>query len=118
MCFNSNVVEKLKEMVKFLQDSFISNLLRIIQHMKPKKEKTNNVKQYGDDHEKDRLIALFPGLAIPNDKKCGFLSSSSDNESNGESDTEYQIKSNNDFHSNNADDALNFLESLAPSKQK
>ncbi|KAL3268520.1 hypothetical protein HHI36_007629 [Cryptolaemus montrouzieri] len=43
-------------------DSFITNLLRIIQHMKPKK---NAIKTVFSD-EKNSLAQKFPGLAIPN----------------------------------------------------
>lgn len=44
-------------------DSFISNLLRIIQHMRPKKNKSTKL----DDSPKDNLSFKFPGLAIPNE---------------------------------------------------
>uniref|UniRef100_T1HWH8 RNA helicase n=1 Tax=Rhodnius prolixus TaxID=13249 RepID=T1HWH8_RHOPR len=54
-------------------DSFISNLLRIIQHMRPKTDKTK-VKELT---KQDMLSAKFPGLAIPND--ILFLSGSQDN---------------------------------------
>ncbi|KAJ8917644.1 hypothetical protein NQ315_005091 [Exocentrus adspersus] len=47
-------------------DSFMSNLLRIIQHMKPKNGKPGeDVKEY----EKDTLAYKFPGLAIPNEQQ-------------------------------------------------
>lgn len=45
-------------------DSFVSNLLRIIQHMKPKKSNHNvtNIESIASDD----LSRKFPGLAIPN----------------------------------------------------
>ncbi|KAJ8934686.1 hypothetical protein NQ318_015155 [Aromia moschata] len=45
-------------------DSFMSNLLRIIQHMRPKK---GQMKVEADNIEKDALAFKFPGLAIPNE---------------------------------------------------
>uniref|UniRef100_A0A6P7GVK9 ATP-dependent RNA helicase DHX8-like n=1 Tax=Diabrotica virgifera virgifera TaxID=50390 RepID=A0A6P7GVK9_DIAVI len=47
-------------------DSFISNLLRIIQHMKPKKNKS---KVEADVYQKETLATKFPGLALPNEKQ-------------------------------------------------
>ncbi|KAJ3643058.1 hypothetical protein Zmor_025795 [Zophobas morio] len=47
-------------------DSFISNLLRIIQHMRPKKNTQGNNKTTVN-HAQDSLAAKFPGLAIPNE---------------------------------------------------
>lgn len=44
-------------------DSFMSNLLRIIQHMKPKKKSSEDL----NVNEKDDLANKFPGLAIPNE---------------------------------------------------
>ncbi|XP_044265343.1 ATP-dependent RNA helicase DHX8 [Tribolium madens] len=46
-------------------DSFVSNLLRIIQHMRPKK--TNQTSKVNSSHEQDSLAAKFPGLALPNE---------------------------------------------------
>jgi ATP-dependent RNA helicase DHX8/PRP22 len=48
------------------QDSFIANLLRIIQHMKPKHQKESSPQS---QNGKDKLAEKFPGLAIPNDPK-------------------------------------------------
>ncbi|XP_019874519.1 ATP-dependent RNA helicase DHX8 [Aethina tumida] len=45
-------------------DSFITNLLRIIQHMRPKKG--NEGVQSSIPPDKDDLAEKFPGLAIPN----------------------------------------------------
>ncbi|XP_023311551.1 ATP-dependent RNA helicase DHX8 isoform X2 [Anoplophora glabripennis] len=44
-------------------DSFMSNLLRIIQHMKPKNKSGEDQKV----QEKDSLAQKFPGLAIPDE---------------------------------------------------
>jgi ATP-dependent RNA helicase DHX8/PRP22 len=46
-------------------DSFVSNLLRIIQHMRPKK--STQVGKITANYEQDSLAAKFPGLAIPNE---------------------------------------------------
>ncbi|KAG5879717.1 hypothetical protein JTB14_023033 [Gonioctena quinquepunctata] len=51
-------------------DSFISNLLRIIQHMRPKK---NQSKEEATIFEKDALAFKFPGLAIPNEPQTCSL---------------------------------------------
>ncbi|XP_044733103.1 ATP-dependent RNA helicase DHX8 isoform X2 [Chrysoperla carnea] len=48
-------------------DSFIANLLRIIQHMRPVKNKKTNEDDFDAIIEKDDLAKKFPGLAIPND---------------------------------------------------
>ncbi|CAH1135627.1 unnamed protein product [Ceutorhynchus assimilis] len=45
-------------------DSFISNLLRIIQHMRPRKDQS---KDEIVQEEKSELAQKFPGLAIPNE---------------------------------------------------
>lgn len=46
-------------------DSFISNLLRIIQHMRPKKLAQGA--KNGPVQHQDKLATKFPGLAIPNE---------------------------------------------------
>ncbi|XP_066146308.1 ATP-dependent RNA helicase DHX8 isoform X1 [Euwallacea fornicatus] len=46
-------------------DSFISNLLRIIQHMKPKKGQSKGQSAVSDSS--DDLASKFPGLALPNE---------------------------------------------------
>ncbi|XP_001948871.2 ATP-dependent RNA helicase DHX8 [Acyrthosiphon pisum] len=48
-------------------DSFIANLLRIIQHMQPKTSKRSGNKSYENIEKSDTLACKFPGLAIPND---------------------------------------------------
>ncbi|XP_045475349.1 ATP-dependent RNA helicase DHX8 isoform X2 [Harmonia axyridis] len=46
-----------------MSDSLIKNLLRIIQHMRPKKNKSSEPASF---QEKKELAEKFPGLAIPN----------------------------------------------------
>jgi ATP-dependent RNA helicase DHX8/PRP22 len=84
------------------QDSFIANLLRIIQHMKPKHQ---NASSPQPQIEKDRLAEKFPGLAIPNDPK--FQSC------NAEKKKKEKKKSAEDDIVNNA---MAELEALAPSQ--
>ena len=63
------------------QDSFIANLLRLIQKMKPKPKKKGNVvkeQNFADMDDRQMKRALFPGLAMPNDPNMkvslsGFL---------------------------------------------
>lgn len=50
-------------------ESFISNLLRIIQHMRPKTAKSKDEVKF--DH-KDEMAQKFPGLAIPNEPQKPF----------------------------------------------
>lgn len=59
-------------------DSFMTNLLRIIQHMKP--TTTNSETNKNEIVNKNPLANKFPGLAIPNDKPVF----SSDDESGDE----------------------------------
>nr|CAH7767742.1 unnamed protein product [Callosobruchus chinensis] len=47
-------------------DSFVSNLLRIIQHMQPKK-KSRSIEDEFTEADKEALAFKFPGLAIPNE---------------------------------------------------
>ncbi|XP_053689377.1 ATP-dependent RNA helicase DHX8 [Sabethes cyaneus] len=90
-------------------ESFISNLLRIIQLMKPPKQKKGGT-QYSDFEDDDRVKNLamkFPGLAIPNAKK-GY-------ESDEEMPRE-DIKANTkDVSHNVVDDMFTELENMAPS---
>ncbi|XP_012269428.2 ATP-dependent RNA helicase DHX8 [Athalia rosae] len=46
-------------------DSFMANLLRIIQHMKPSRQSSN--KSLSNHNRQDDLSIKFPGLAIPNE---------------------------------------------------
>lgn len=86
-------------------DSFIANLLRIIHHMKPRKEQEVSESTKSN---KDKLAEKFPGLAIPNDMKSNL------SESNDEDKLKTKIKkeSNTDDVIN---DAMAELEALAPS---
>lgn len=64
-----------------MQDSFVANLLRLIQKMKPKKVKEDkkkkkkkkdwdvDVEDIKDDKELKRV--LYPGLALPDDLQIG-----------------------------------------------
>ncbi|GFG39654.1 hypothetical protein Cfor_02961 [Coptotermes formosanus] len=84
-------------------DSFIANLLRIIQHMKPKhRQEASSQPQ----NEKDRLAAKFPGLAIPNDPKF---------ESRG-ADKRKKEKKKSAAEDDIVNDAMAELEALAPSQ--
>lgn len=96
-----------------LQDSFVANLLRIIQHMKSKpvsKGSANNVNDTGivNKGDKSMLSVMFPGLSIPNDKRR--MSSSEDEEKTSESDVK------NNIDQTEVDGMMAALESLAPSK--
>lgn len=48
------------------KDSFIANLLRIIQHMQPKASKSGK-KSNENTNKSDSMASKFPGLAIPNE---------------------------------------------------
>ncbi|CAH0554543.1 unnamed protein product [Brassicogethes aeneus] len=51
-------------------DSFVSNLLRIIQHMRPRKSGQNSSKASSQpDADKNDLAFKFPGLALPNESQ-------------------------------------------------
>lgn len=67
-CFKKALVENGAE----FSDSFMTNLLRIIQHMKP----VNNPSQKGETsiESNNPLANKFPGLAIPNEKPPHFSS--------------------------------------------
>ncbi|KAG8223933.1 hypothetical protein J437_LFUL003741, partial [Ladona fulva] len=89
-------------------DSFMANLLRIIQHMKPKPDRGNRIGSPDlKKSEKDKLAEKFPGLALPNDKDI-----------TGEKDVKKtkkkKIKSEEECI---VDDAMAALEALAPSQQ-
>ena len=74
-------------------DSFIENLLRIIKHMAPKKEKKPEL-------PKDTLASKFPGLALPNELPV------------------IKMEKESDEKKNDIDDAMAALEALAPSQIK
>jgi ATP-dependent RNA helicase DHX8/PRP22 len=85
------------------QDSFIANLLRIIQHMKPKHQKESSPQP---QNEKDRLAEKFPGLAIPNDPKFQSYDADKKKKEKKKSAAEDDI----------VNDAMAELEALAPSQ--
>lgn len=96
-------------------DSFITNLLRIIQHMKPVKitAQTSDT----ESNNQNPLSKKFPGLSIPN-KKPVF---SFDDESDNNKDKKKRITSKDIFKemkisdNNVVDQAMAELESLVPS---
>ena len=91
-----------------IQDSFVANLYRIIQHMKPKPtaaEPDDDNKENKND--KSMLAAMFPGLSIPNDKKR-MLSSPQKEVKSGEQEERDET----------VDDMMAALESMAPSKKQ
>jgi ATP-dependent RNA helicase DHX8/PRP22 len=85
------------------QDSFIANLLRIIQHMKPKHQNESSPQSR---NEKDRLAEKFPGLAIPNDPKYEANIAKKGEKEKKKSSAQDDIVS----------DAMAELEALAPSQ--
>ncbi|PSN56761.1 ATP-dependent RNA helicase DHX8 [Blattella germanica] len=87
-------------------DSFIANLLRIIQHMKPKKNKDSSPKP---GNERDRLAEKFPGLAIPNEPK-------SQTGGEAEKKKKKREKKSNNMEDDVVNDAMAELEALAPSQ--
>ncbi|XP_063696114.1 ATP-dependent RNA helicase DHX8 [Culicoides brevitarsis] len=90
-------------------DSFISNLLRIIQLMKPLKT-SGSSKCFDDSKTEDKttLLAMkFPGLALPNEPQKLL-----------ESDEEKQLKEEKPLSELIVDDMFAELEALAPSKSK
>ena len=95
------------------QDSFIANLLRIIQHMRPKVA-TKDSKQVGSTQ--DRLAQKFPGLALPNEGQYkalidGDSSTGKKKAKNKESSDKDDVDEKDDV----IDDAMAALEALAPS---
>lgn len=57
-------------------DSFVSNLLRIIQHMRPKK--SNDTEADTSPARTDALAQKFPGLAIPNEPQIPLMDDEED----------------------------------------
>lgn len=116
-CFKKALIENGAE----FSDSFMTNLLRIIQHMKP----ANNTTQKGKTSKEysDPMASKFPGLAIPNEKPPTF---SSDEESEEEEDDKKDkrltakdiFKDELKTKTNDAvvDQAMAELEALAPSQ--
>ncbi|XP_046964706.1 ATP-dependent RNA helicase DHX8 [Vanessa cardui] len=100
-------------------DSFMTNLLRIIQHMKPvpcEKEKSDD-----KDNKSNPLANKFPGLAIPNDKPPVFTSDEeSDDDKKNTRLTSKEIfkvesKGKESSSKDAVDEAMAALEALAPS---
>ena len=96
------------------QDSFVSNLLRIIQHMKPTTSQPSAPKS-----AKDKLASKFPGLAIPNDPSFGSLSDDKiemkKEKKRKRDDAEEKHKPDATLAGDSVEDAMAFLESFAPS---
>lgn len=115
--FKSALIENGAE----FSDSFMTNLLRIIQHMKP----ANTTTQKGETSNESShpLANKFPGLAIPNEKPPKF---SSDEESEEEEDDKkskrltskeiFKDESKNKTNDAVVDQAMAELEALAPSQ--
>ncbi|XP_063227908.1 ATP-dependent RNA helicase DHX8 [Bacillus rossius redtenbacheri] len=95
-------------------DSFMSNLLRIIQHMKPKKSadwESTAVKS-----SKDILAEKFPGLAIPNDLKLEQSISEDTRKSGAKEKKNRKTKDTRNAEDEIVNDAMAELEALAPSQ--
>lgn len=100
-------------------DSFITNLLRIIQLMKPSKNSNSNV-YISTSSSNNKLVEKFPGLAIPNRPQLPPLSDDDSENDNGVSDDDDDKKKNKinkkDIKLKSvADDMMAELESFAPS---
>lgn len=105
MCLIVSVGLCLLILFNIFQESFVANLLRIIQHMKPKAGcSTENEEPKG---EKDQLAVKFPGLALPNDPKFEIIV---------EEKPKKKKKGNAD--DDIVSDAMAALAALAPSKQR
>ncbi|CAH1963662.1 unnamed protein product [Acanthoscelides obtectus] len=90
-------------------DSFISNLLRIIQHMQPRKKSRSLEEDEFTEADKDALAYKFPGLAIPNETQKPLV--------NEESEDEKEEKPDNNDNDVVADLMAQF-EADAPSKKE
>lgn len=108
-------------------DSFVTNLQRIINLMKPDRD-TTELEGNGSikTAKADQLTRMFPGLALPNDKFSKTYSSggesanestSSESESECEKDNN-KNKRNKSQKDDDLDDVMDELEALAPSKRK
>ncbi|XP_067627795.1 ATP-dependent RNA helicase DHX8 [Eurosta solidaginis] len=107
-------------------DSFVTNLQRIIQLMKPwgGDEGTAGVSSV-KNAKTDQLTRMFPGLALPNDKFSKAYSSegesanettTSDSESEEKDDGKQKDSKSKD--SEEVDDVMDELEAFAPSKRQ
>ncbi|KAJ2952510.1 hypothetical protein O0L34_g6829 [Tuta absoluta] len=101
-------------------DSFMTNLLRIIQHMKP--ANTAADKDTGN-RGNDPLAVKFPGLAIPNEKPPKFSSDEESDEDDVHDDKKNKRLTSKDLFKeekvkpdNVVDQAMAELEALAPSQ--
>ncbi|KFB48712.1 hypothetical protein ZHAS_00016714 [Anopheles sinensis] len=95
-------------------DSFTTNLLRIIQLMKPASGKRGTGSAFEDDaNDGNNLAYKFPGLAIPNNKK-GY--SSDEGEYEGKEDQKDRKEDKKTTNKVVVDDMFSELEKMAPSK--
>nr|CAD7196347.1 unnamed protein product [Timema douglasi] len=96
-------------------DSFMSNLLRIIQHMKPKISKDSSSEPKSG---KDALAEKFPGLAIPNDPSIQVVVEGNDldKKNNKKKNREKKEKVVKSVEDDVVNDAMAELEALAPSQ--
>ncbi|XP_050431567.1 ATP-dependent RNA helicase DHX8 [Adelges cooleyi] len=71
LAYNNDTLDSFKKALlkngAEFSDSFIANLLRIIQHMQPRMSKQSGNSMNNDIEKTDTLACKFPGLAIPND---------------------------------------------------
>uniref|UniRef100_A0A182S737 Uncharacterized protein n=1 Tax=Anopheles maculatus TaxID=74869 RepID=A0A182S737_9DIPT len=99
-------------------DSFTTNLLRIIQLMKPAGKLGSTA--FEDDAKDGKHLAFkFPGLAIPNNKKAYSSDEEVDKEAKDEKKREKYRDRNEDkkaFGTDVVDDMFSELEQMAPSK--
>lgn len=94
-------------------DSFMTNLLRIIQHMKPAPVSTAKSKEHSN---KNPLANKFPGLAIPNEGPKKYSSDSEDEAKRTTSADIFKAESKAGVKSDSVvDTAMAELEALAPS---
>lgn len=84
-------------------DSFITNLLRIIQHMKPVK--------ISDVKHNDEMSVKFPGLALPNEPQKRLQSDGASSSSESEDDKKQPVKQDKEV----VDDLMAQFEAAAPS---
>nr|CAD7424482.1 unnamed protein product [Timema monikensis] len=96
-------------------DSFMSNLLRIIQHMKPKISKDSSSEPKSG---KDALAEKFPGLAIPNDPRTQVVVEVNDldRKNSKKKNREKKEKVVKSVEDDVVNDAMAELEALAPSQ--
>lgn len=93
-------------------DSFVANLLRIIQHMKPNKGSSDS--SIPSKVQADNLSMKFPGLAIPNEPIKNFVESDDE----GKKPIKESKEDMKQMSDQIVDDAMAELEALAPSNLK